>query len=84
MADTIDRYVRKRQLEWAQTINTRNKIYLDTRFWIPGGPFDDQVDAFNLVLRAVRQGLKTLMKVKYKKQPSLSAYPGPRHPFNLG
>lgn len=60
------------------------KPFEEELFGFPGGPFDDQVDAFNLVLRAVRQGLRNLMKVKYKKQPGLSAYPGPAHPFKLG
>ncbi|MED5681978.1 hypothetical protein VZ111_22905, partial [Enterobacter hormaechei] len=33
-AITIERYIRARQIELAQSIASRRKIYLDARFWI--------------------------------------------------
>lgn len=70
-------FLPKKDYPWA-------KPFEDELFGFPGSPFDDQVDAFNLVLRAVRQGLSALKKVRYRKQPSLTAYPGPKHPIPLG
>jgi len=59
------------------------KPFKDELFGFPGAPFDDQVDAFNLILKAVQKGLNGVTKVKYKKQPGLSAYPGPKIAFSL-